>query len=190
MSTIVHIIDPHCNYRDGTIYKDHDCTLNQTDIRTNKNKFYIMQVIEKGNSFYLFIRYGRVGERGVVKHDTYTTGESAAGAFVKQFKSKTGNTWGSPFVAKSGKYYLCEMDYEDVVKQQPPNPTTTVDTDGKVKPPTGCTLEPLVQDFLRLVSDIKEMTNTMVELDIDTKKMPLGKLSKSQIKNWLKCQKH
>jgi predicted DNA-binding WGR domain protein len=180
MSTVIHIIDSNCNYRDGTVYQDYDCTLNQTDIRTNKNKFYIMQIIEKGNSFYLFIRYGRVGERGVIKHTPFNTGGSAADAFVKQFKSKTSNTWGTPFVPKKGKYYLCEMDYEDVIKNPKTVDLSEADAADK-KAPAVCKLDPLVQDFLRLVSDTKEMNHTMVELDIDTKKCPLGKLSQSQI---------
>lgn len=71
MSKIVHIIDEHCSYRDGEVYNNYSCTLNQTDIKTNKNKFYIMQVIKcKDGKFVLFIRYGRVGEKGKISHET------------------------------------------------------------------------------------------------------------------------
>lgn len=57
------IIDEYCS-KQGGVYGDYDCTLNMTDIKTNKNKFYIMQIIECGAGVYtLYIRYGRIGER-------------------------------------------------------------------------------------------------------------------------------
>lgn len=176
-----HVIDPNCIHRDGQIYKDYDCTLNQTDIKTNKNKFYIMQIIEKANKYYLFIRYGRVGEKGRLSNSPYDSADSAVNYFEKQFKSKTGNHWSNRdnFVCKKGKYYLCQMDYEDIeeVKSDDDNDSTQ-NNDSKE---AVCTLHPKVQDFLKLVSDVEEMTKTMVDLDIDTTKMPLGKLSQSQI---------
>jgi len=39
-----------------------------------------------------------------------------------------------------------------------------------------------VRDLITLICDVKLMNNTMIELDLDIKKMPLGKLSKNQIK--------
>ena len=172
-----HVIDPNCEHRDGTVYQDYDCTLNQTDIKTNKNKFYIMQIIEKNGNGYLFIRYGRVGEKGRLSTKFASSPADHVAFFIKQFRSKTGNHWSSRdrFEAKKGKYYLCEMDYEDVdeVKDD--------DTTKKDKKDVECTLDERVQNFLRLVSDVKEMKKTLVDLDIDTRKMPLGKLSQSQI---------
>lgn len=36
-----------------------------TDVKANHNKYYIMQVLKKGNNYYLWTRYGRVGYDGV-----------------------------------------------------------------------------------------------------------------------------
>ena len=182
-----HVIDEYSSHRDGKIYKDYDCTLNQTNIKNNNNKFYIIQLIEKGKEYYVFIRYGRVGEKGRPSDTKYGSIENAIGYFEKQFKSKTGNVWSTAqsgnFVSKSGKYWLCEMDYDDVDGIDDDDDSNTdgkTDTNDNGKD-ASCTLDERVQDFLSLVSDVKTMKNTMVSLDIDTKKLPLGKLSQKQI---------
>ena len=76
----------------GDVYTDADigycCTLNQTDIDANKNKFYIMQIIKiSNNSFKLFIRYGRIGEPGKVLSSDFVDADSAIYDFKKQFKT-------------------------------------------------------------------------------------------------------
>lgn len=169
-----HIIDENSCHRDGRIYKDYDCTLNQTNIKTNANKFYIMQIIEKQNKYYVFIRYGRVGEKGVSRDESFSNVDGAISKFKKQFKSKTGNVWNvENFISKKGKYWLCEMDYDDIDGMMDDIETETC----KVE----CNLDERVQKFLLLVSDIDTMNKTMISLDIDTKKLPLGKLSQKQI---------
>ena len=39
--------------------------LNKSDLGKNNNKFYLIQVLQSGGTFYLYTRYGRVGEVGV-----------------------------------------------------------------------------------------------------------------------------
>jgi hypothetical protein len=36
-----------------------------SDIKDNKNKFYILQLHKEGSKYYIYTRYGRVGESGV-----------------------------------------------------------------------------------------------------------------------------
>jgi len=43
-------------------------------------------------------------------------------------------------------------------------------------------LEKAVQDLISLICDMKQMQKQLVELNLDPKKTPLGKLSKKQIK--------
>lgn len=99
MSTkkLVALIDEYCNYRNGQILIKDDgafsCTLNQTNIKSNANKFYIMQIISTGQKYIWYVRYGRIGERGVVSHDEYTSELDAIRDFKKQFRTKTGNSW-------------------------------------------------------------------------------------------------
>lgn len=42
------------------VHEDYDCTLNQTNIGNNNNKFYIIQLLEEGDCFFCWNRWGRV----------------------------------------------------------------------------------------------------------------------------------
>lgn len=42
------------------VHEDYDCTLNQTNIGNNNNKFYIIQLLEEGSRFICWNRWGRV----------------------------------------------------------------------------------------------------------------------------------
>ena len=53
-----------CRGSDGLFF---DAMCNQTDISTNKNKFYVCQLVTKGNDNFVFTRWGRVGESGAVQ---------------------------------------------------------------------------------------------------------------------------
>lgn len=168
-----YIIDKHANMQ-GTIVGNNDviysCTLNQTDIKTNKNKFYIMQLIETTNGCKLFIRYGRVGETGTIIIDNYSK-EAGIMKFESQFKSKTGNKWNSEFVKKDGKYYLSEISY-DIKKDE---------ITKNINPIYKCNLDDRLQYFLKLISDKNMMNQMLIQFDIDTNKLPLGKISSSQL---------
>jgi hypothetical protein len=54
-------VDSNANIPNGNIYEDYSCMLNQTNISFNNNKFYVIQVIQEGPSFWNFKRWGRVG---------------------------------------------------------------------------------------------------------------------------------
>ena len=93
--------------------------------------------------------------------------------FEKQFKTKTGNNWFSRdnFVRKPNKYYLTEkhipMDDKEIVKEE--NVTDDIN------------LNPKVISFLKLVTNVDMLNKTLVSLNIDPKKMPLGAISSSQL---------
>ena len=66
------------------------------------------------NGYVVFIRYGRIGEVGRIDHDQHGSEGSAVHFFLKQFKAKTGNTWGEKFIKKPNKYFLSEINYDDI----------------------------------------------------------------------------
>jgi poly [ADP-ribose] polymerase len=169
---IVYPVDSNSRVQ-GSIFIENDvaytCTLNQTDLETNKNKFYIMQLIQNSGKYTHFIRYGRTGEVGKISYNDYTTKESAIAAFTKQFKSKTGNTWNTEFKYKEGKYFMAKVEYE--AKEEIKKPKTDV----KSK------LDDRVQTLIKLISDVETMNKSLVELNVDPKKMPLGKIGDDQI---------
>jgi poly [ADP-ribose] polymerase len=178
--TIIYPIDSNYSDIKGASIFQHDddaytCTLNQTSIEDNKNKFYIMQVIEKNKNFVHFIRYGRIGEIGKISTDNYTDAKGAVQAFEKQFKLKTGNAWKDKknFVKKEGKYFLTETIYEVEkslalsIASQPKQKISSLDV--------------RVQQLMKFISNVETMNKALIELNIDVKKMPLGKLSKTQL---------
>lgn len=180
VSTDGHLIDIECKYNSGSLVKHnnvvYDCTLNQTDIGANKNKFYIMQAINIGTKYNVYIRYGRIGEKGTTIYKEFGTENQALSFFEKQFRTKTGNSWGTDdFKKKDGKYFLTELDCADVSEAEETSSDSGSNEDDE--------LDEQIIDFLKLVSNTTYMKNTLVQLEIDTEKMPLGKISQGQIDN-------
>ena len=46
----------------ATVYEDYDCTLNQTNIGANNNKFYRIQVLQSGSNFYCWTHVSRINQ--------------------------------------------------------------------------------------------------------------------------------
>ncbi|XP_029288721.1 protein mono-ADP-ribosyltransferase PARP3-like [Cottoperca gobio] len=174
-------IDEHCSVS-GEIHEDYDCMLNQTNIGHNNNKFYVIQVIKGKNSYYTWNRWGRVGELGQSKlSDPFNNPEKAVKDFEKKFKDKTKNNWSdrSNFVFHSGKYTLIEVDGEQDAEVK-------VDAvDGKsvkvTKNVQACTLDNSTKKLIELIFSNDMFKEAMECMNLDIKKMPLGKLSKIQI---------
>ncbi|ARF09659.1 polyADP-ribose polymerase [Indivirus ILV1] len=170
------LIDEHCPVKGVLVEKDekiYSCSLNQTDIKSNKNKFYIIQLIKTGQEYNMYVRYGRISDPGVTSLKKFSDEASAIRAFETQFKTKTGNLWSSDtFEKKSGKYFLSEVSYDDAIKDI---------KDIEIKTPPS-KLDSKVQELISMLSDTNMMNDALVSLEIDTKKMPLGKLKDTQLK--------
>ena len=82
------IIDSRCNIKGELIEynnKVYSCNLNQTDVDSNKNKFYIMQLIKSNNEHHLFTVYGRNGENGKTGTQSYGSETTGINSFEKLF---------------------------------------------------------------------------------------------------------
>ncbi|XP_069722399.1 protein mono-ADP-ribosyltransferase PARP3 [Phaenicophaeus curvirostris] len=166
------------------VYEDYDCTLNQTDIKANNNKFYIIQLLEHNGAYSVWNRWGRVGEGGQSKLMPYTFLEAAKKDFEKKFREKTKNRWEERenFVAQPGKYTLIEV--QSGAGQEVKVVLEVDDVDGekvckqRVLP---CTLDEATQDLVSLIFSSDMFRDAMQTMNIDVKKMPLGKLTKQQI---------
>uniref|UniRef100_G1PAB3 Poly [ADP-ribose] polymerase n=1 Tax=Myotis lucifugus TaxID=59463 RepID=G1PAB3_MYOLU len=115
-------VDPSCplSHKPGAqVHEDYDCTLNQTNIGNNNNKFYIIQLLEDGGRFACWNRWGRVGEVGQSKLSYFPSLEDAKKDFEKKFKDKTKNSWAERehFVAQPGKYTLIEVQGEEEAQE-------------------------------------------------------------------------
>ncbi|MED6279620.1 hypothetical protein CHARACLAT_002662 [Characodon lateralis] len=173
-------VDEHCNLSStGEVHEDYDCMLNQTNIGHNNNKFYVIQVIKENNSYYAWNRWGRVGEVGQYKLTPFAKLQLAVKDFEKKFKDKTKNNWDDRmnFVSYTGKYTLIEVDGEQDAEVK-------VDTvDGKAVPKNvlPSTLDDATQKLIKLIFSNDMFKEAMECMNLDIKKMPLGKLSKAQI---------
>ncbi|XP_060095964.1 protein mono-ADP-ribosyltransferase PARP3 [Heteronotia binoei] len=173
-----------CNTSGAKIYDDYDCMLNQTNIGHNNNKFYIIQLIEHNESYSCWNRWGRVGESGQSKLSSFPSLEAAKKDFEKKFRDKTKNSWADRenFVAHDGKYTLIEVQQGDEEEQEVTVKVDNVDgmklSKQKIRP---CTLNKATQELVSLIFSNDMFKEAMQTMNLDVKKMPLGKLSKQQI---------
>lgn len=185
---------------DGTIW---DASLNQTNASANNNKFYkvqaslpynepvdvrclliLIQLLYNGSDFKTWTRWGRVGERG---QNAMLGGGSLPDAqfnFEKKFKDKSGLTWvNRGEEPKKGKYAYVERSYNpDSDEEDDTDAGADGDNEDGVKREIAkCTLEPPVQNLMKLIFNQSYFDATMADLNYDANKLPLGKLSKATI---------
>lgn len=152
-------------------------TLNFTDIVNNNNKFYNLEVVKSSdNSFYLYTVYGRVGASGAKEYracSSLAQAEKEAESIIKS-KNKKG-------------YVEVKLAKADVGSEQGKakvDTSVTVESlkkagvQVKEEPQVASKLHPEVQDLVRTWFGV---TQEFVELNLDTKKCPLGQLSLDQI---------
>ncbi|XP_055069456.1 protein mono-ADP-ribosyltransferase PARP3 [Misgurnus anguillicaudatus] len=175
--------DSFCHLSGAEVHEDYDCMLNQTNIGQNNNKFYLIQVLVFGGKYYCWTRWGRVGESGQNNLAGPSDANAAIKNFEKKFKDKTKNNWSDRenFVSHSGKYTLIEVDGDQDAEVK----VDTVDG-GDVKVNTAqrvlpCTLDTETQRLIRFIFNNDMFKEAMTSMNLDIKKMPLGKLSKHQI---------
>jgi len=162
-----------------------DVMLNQTNIQNNNNKYYLIQLLkaDQTNSFSVWMRWGRVGYKGqtswtVCGQDV----EKAKSVFKKKFYDKTCNQWEEKdfFEKHGGKYDLVKMDYS----AKNTNNVDEVDAVPMKKeegPVAESSLPKSVQDLVSLICNIETMEQAVMEMEYDTKKAPLGKVTTEQI---------
>eukprot|EP00741_Cyanophora_paradoxa_P007542 tig00001154_g7294.t2 len=165
-------------------------TLVKADVAgtTGQNSFYTLQLIkhDKLPTWYVFKKWGRIGEevrregrRGGVGGTSvveFAGAEEAVAEFERTFFDKTKNEWAAraSFVKRAGHYNYIEVDLGGGDEAGPGATAAGA-------PETPSRLDPRVQDLMRLIFDTSMLTQTMVELELDTKKLPLGKLKGATI---------
>jgi len=86
----VYKVDPACHLASASVLGDYDALLNQTNLGANNNKFFKLQVLVSGGSYYCWSHWGRVGEHG--QNALASCGSDPAAAiatFEKKFKVST-----------------------------------------------------------------------------------------------------
>ena len=159
----------------GTVY---NAMLNQTNIKDNNNKFYVLQVIKEKDveSYWVYNKWGRIGRTVGDDLKRFDSGKDAAiKDFVKKFQSKTGNKWGGEFKKKNKKYDLIEVDYSE--KEEEEKSAADVKKNNSASK-----LDLKLQELMKMIFDVSEWERSMTDLGFDVKKSPLGKLTKAQVK--------
>ncbi|RZF40692.1 hypothetical protein LSTR_LSTR007983 [Laodelphax striatellus] len=176
-------VDPDSGLVDEAhVYKKGDdiysVVLGLTDVQRDKNSFYKLQILEsndtKKKKYWLFRSWGRIGTPiGGDKVDSYSRLDEAISTFCRLFEEKSGNIWElhKHFEKVPGKMYILDMDYGD--HKQGNELSSLNANDSKLSKP--------VQELLLMLFDMNLMKKAMVEFELDLEKMPLGKISKSQI---------
>ena len=97
------------------VFGDYHVKLMQSNQGENNNKFYIIQVVQKDNTFFCWTRWGRLGENGQNKLAAAKSDADAITMFSKKFKDKTKNKWEDrhDFVKHKGKYQIVETTDEE-----------------------------------------------------------------------------
>ena len=191
-SGLQHTYHIHTDTAKGIHYQ---CMLNQTNISQNNNKYYVIQLLAPdagvSGSIYVFTRWGRVGSPGQQSLDAFSDTGSAMTAFKKKFREKTQNDWeqsqlSGGFVKVPGKYHLMDIDLGGGggggTSSTAGAGASAAAAAAAAGPIPDSALHPSIQRVMKLISNKQEMAQVLKELKIDTDKMPLGKISKKQIK--------
>jgi poly [ADP-ribose] polymerase len=152
-------------------------TLNFTDIVNNNNKFYNLEVVKsQDGKFYLYTVYGRVGASGAKEYrscNDISTAEKEAESIIKS-KTKKGYV----------EVKLAKSDVGSDAGKAKVDTTVSVDSLKKL----GATVTEKDESVSKLPAQVQDLVRTwfgvtqeFVELNLDTKKCPLGQLSIDQI---------
>jgi poly [ADP-ribose] polymerase len=152
-------------------------TLNFTDIVNNNNKFYNLEIIETNDhKFYLYTVYGRVGASGAKEYRICSDMSDAEKEALSIIKSKSKKGYVEVKLAKAdigSSIGKSKVDSSVSVESLKKLGATVIEKDAT---PSKLTVE--VQDLVRTWFGA---TQEFVELNLDTKKCPLGQLSIDQI---------
>jgi hypothetical protein len=173
-------------------------TLSLVDLSTDKNTFYILQLLEATelspqNRYVVFRRWGRLGDalKNGSTVETFHSAERAKQKFAKYFMDRTDNAWeptiehARRFLKKPGKYSwvdppLAEGD-EDALQSKASTPSdgsaaVALQTAPSVlSAPVSLPRE--TEKLMELLFDEESIQRSMATMNIDTKKMPLPGLN-------------
>ncbi|RXG55687.1 Poly [ADP-ribose] polymerase 3 [Armadillidium vulgare] len=133
------------------------------------NLYYlVIQNWKRKIEFILFTKWGRVGESGLHKCDSFAKVEDAINQFKKKFKEKT---------KKNGQE--SEDEDEDEKEDEVDSKSSLLKIPKKGELPSK--LDPRTQLMIKLIFNDDMFRDQMENMNLDVRKMPLGKLSKTQI---------
>ncbi|CAK63275.1 unnamed protein product (macronuclear) [Paramecium tetraurelia] len=175
------------------VHKDYTVMLNLTDISygvKGHNKFYQIQVLKKDGDYFLFTKWGRTGASNPQQEIKESDLVTAIKGFEKKFRDKTHWDWRerTEFKQQPGKYCIVDVlgggggsVNSEIEKLNQRNGRIAA----RIKN-LPSTLDPPIFELMSEIWDIQRMNKTLKELNFDTDKNPLGRLSVEAIKKGFK----
>jgi len=148
--------------------KTYSKVLSQSDITLNKNKFYILQLLENnsGSEYWVYMRWGRLGVKGMDSLMAFGRNIGAAIAeFDNKFKEK----------AVDGHYEELTIVFDD-------EKTPEQQEKEMIESLKSTALKPRVGELIKDLFSLKTFNNEVKEVGYDPSKTPLGKQSASNLK--------
>lgn len=140
-----------------------------------QNVFYRMQVLHERNqnNYFLFTRWGMIGDSGQHQSTPFESLEKASADFCKIFKSKSGNDWSAraSFEKKPLKYQLHDLKYPTVGVQD------ALQMDSWKRLPTQLTPLPL-RRLLNCGSSFQLLRRNLQQAGVE---QPLGALKQTSL---------
>ena len=181
---------PSKSTANNNIYEDFNVMLNLTDISygvKGHNKFYQIQILRKAGKYTLYTKWGRVGANNPgSNNEEFESKIDTIRAFKKKFREKTLNDWDDRqnFIQKPGKYIIISVEQsgnngsvnDEITKL---NKRNELIKSRMIKNKSN--LNERIKSLMETIWDINRMTKTLKELNFDTEKHPLGKLTVEQI---------
>jgi Poly(ADP-ribose) polymerase catalytic domain/Poly(ADP-ribose) polymerase, regulatory domain/WGR domain len=160
---------PYVDPSDDSIYL---AALNQSDLATNTNKYFILQlIVGRTGMYFLFTKSGRVGVNGTVSTDAYMNRDEAVADFKAVFREKTGIEWEDRDTVDpvDGKYTYVILNHKDVLTK----------SDSSASP--SLTFDRAVSALFTHIFNKDIYTDLLNNMKMDTRRSPLGKISKLQV---------
>ncbi|XP_045534618.1 poly [ADP-ribose] polymerase-like [Papilio machaon] len=167
LENIAHVYKEQNNY--------YSVVLSKTHVDDNKNSFYKLQLLESDSKekYWVFRSWGRTGTSiGGKKLENFTDSCEAKKHFEKIYvqKTKYRELSGHHFIKIPRAYVPVDINYDDISMS-------------KINIESECNLPISVQGMIVKIFDRKIIENYLLQYDLDIKSMPLGKISKEQIKS-------
>ena len=134
-----------------------------SDIKDNHNKYYIAQGLQKGNSYFLWTRYGRVGLDGVGSTEGCASLDHLKKLYQKKYNEKTRKGYTEVKMKLGQPNSSVEGEFKKI-DTAPQIPTDLP----KSK------LEPEVQSLISFIFDDNLIQQSVVKIGYDVKRLPLG----------------
>lgn len=170
----------HIFKEDEEIYS---VVLTKANVDQNRNSYYKIELWKSNteDKYWVFRAWGRIGTTiGGTKRTCYTSIDSAKKEFTKMFTEKTKKLRRS----KRNSGGINQDDYSNCIDFYVPIDLNYEDfKQFSFKLDTASHLPKSVQQLVIKTFDIQTMRKTLLQFELDVHKMPLGKLSKSQIKS-------